>query len=175
MMAEVARLRQASREHRAKLEARYPLLDAEGWMRRVPELAIASWRYAISADYRGLPCGDESSALIVLDAAERGRYWSTHRRGMPMVPIGHEPTVELAAHEGELPPLVAQDVRRACTAIDQHGLADVPARCYDGLPITLMVRAATRDALHRASCNAADSGQELALALAEAVLRAIPS
>ena len=172
-MAELSRLRQASRADRAKLEARYPLLDAEGWMRRVPALAPASWHYAISTAYRSLPCGDETSALIVLDTPARARYCSTRRRGMLMVPVGHEPTVELAALDGPLTPGGAKRLWRACTEIDQRGLADVSERCYDGLPITLMVRAATSDAVHRASCNAADGGRELALVLARAVLRGI--
>jgi hypothetical protein len=172
-VADFERLRRAHKQRRKELEARYPLLDADGWLKRVDQLRTETSLWALAVKFKGLPYGAEGSGLVLLSKASLGRLWWSSRRGLSFILLDAEPNVELASGHADVPAKEARSLWRACRLGARRGIEDVPSRCYDGVPSTVILRDLSSGRTLRACCNAAGPGREPALVLARSIIGAI--
>jgi len=172
-MAHLARLHLAYSQRREELEARYPLLDPEGWIERVDQLRREPWQWAVACKFRCQPMGDEASCLILLSQPSLGALWWNRRSGLSFVRLEDEPKVELASGHAPLPVKAARSLWRASLVTERGRLEDVPYRCYDGVEATVVFRGVDGGSASKATCNAADVGQEPALVLARAAFAVV--
>ena len=86
-LAELERMGHAHSRRRKELEARYPLLDADGWIASIEQKRSGPWQWAAAVSFVGLPLGHEGSGLVLLSTPSTGRLWWSARSGMFMVPL----------------------------------------------------------------------------------------
>jgi hypothetical protein len=171
-LAEFAELRAAYRARLDTLSARHPLPNVEGWSCRFHEEAQrASLAWGIAFELRFLPECDEFSGLMLIAPVPglANVRWAS-RSGLFMAP---EPLVSTNAGELRLDERASMSLRTACHRAWKRGLADVPPRCYDGIPATFVLHRAGLPQAQRATCNVSDGGIEPAACLARAVMRSL--
>jgi len=130
----------------------------------VPDSAAAEHDIWIAVAAAGLPSlGERWTALFIISpTAGRGRIWANAIEGA--IAWTDSPLVVFEG-QGEIASELVEQILPVFRRNDFSSFGDIPSRCYDGGPTTMLISTRKTKTPTSAFANAADSGNEPSLIL----------